>query len=240
MDEPNLQCVPKPRAYKVLLSPSDAAAAAVAASEEDQASGHALRTANLRAAFVAPPGCVLLSGAWVLLQSGWVGAVGIVALPVVTVCEHLHPCLVKQPIASFCKQRCLTHSSFCADPAADYRQIEFRLMAHFSGDDGLCRIFGDSAGADPFVLLAAQWLGIPASQVGEWHGGCCWHLHQTAQHSKCSIVQLMLSCHRCPHASLCHHFLSSFSFTGHPAAAGPRQAADVRPAVRHGCRQAGG
>lgn len=38
-------------------------------------------------------------------------------------------------------------------------------MAHFSGDEGLCRIFGDSGGADPFVLLAAQWLGIPASQV---------------------------------------------------------------------------
>ncbi|PRW44411.1 helicase and polymerase-containing TEBICHI isoform X1 [Chlorella sorokiniana] len=107
MDEPNLQCVPKPRAYKVLLSPSDAAAAA--GSGEDKASGHELRTANLRAAFVAPPGCVLLS--------------------------------------------------------ADYRQIEFRLMAHFSGDEGLCRIFGDAGGADPFVLLAAQWLGIPASQV---------------------------------------------------------------------------
>ena len=80
MDEPNLQCVPKPRAYKVLLSPSDVAAAAAATSDEDQASGHAMRTANLRAAFVAPPGCVLLSGAWVL-QSGWVGAGGTVALP---------------------------------------------------------------------------------------------------------------------------------------------------------------
>lgn len=60
MDEPNLQCVPKPRAYKVLLSSSQAAAG----SDADEASGHALRTANLRAAFVAPPGCVLLSGGW--------------------------------------------------------------------------------------------------------------------------------------------------------------------------------
>ena len=59
MDEPNLQTVPKPRAYKVLMSPSEAACAG----SEDQASGHALRTANLRVAFVAPPGCVLLSGA---------------------------------------------------------------------------------------------------------------------------------------------------------------------------------
>lgn len=58
-----------------------------------------------------------------------------------------------------------TSSCCCLPFAADYRQIEFRLMAHFSGDEGLCRIFGDSGGADPFVLLAAQWLGIPASQV---------------------------------------------------------------------------
>lgn len=38
-------------------------------------------------------------------------------------------------------------------------------MAHFSRDEGLCRIFGDGGGVDPFVLLAAQWLSIPASQV---------------------------------------------------------------------------
>lgn len=158
MDEPNLQCVPKPRAYKVLLSPSDAAAAAAAASEEDQASGHEMRTANLRAAFVAPPGCVLLSGAWVLHCGCGLD------------CEHLHPCVVKQPTASFCKQHCTMPPHSVLESAADYRQIEFRLMAHFSGDEGLCRIFGDSAGADPFVLLAAQWLGIPASQVGHWLG----------------------------------------------------------------------
>ena len=56
MDEPNLQTVPKPHAYKVLLSASDAAR------PSDQASAHAMRTANLRAAFVAPPGFLLLSG----------------------------------------------------------------------------------------------------------------------------------------------------------------------------------
>ena len=56
MDYPNLQCVPKPRAYKVLLTPSKQASAA------SDASAHTERTANLRAAFVAPPGFVLLSG----------------------------------------------------------------------------------------------------------------------------------------------------------------------------------
>lgn len=69
MDEPNLQCVPKPRAYKVLLSPADAAGAAGSAGE--QASGHEMRTANLRAAFVAPPGCVLLSGGFRLEGLPW-------------------------------------------------------------------------------------------------------------------------------------------------------------------------
>ena len=37
-------------------------------------------------------------------------------------------------------------------------------MAHFSGDAGLMRIFCDDA-ADPFALLAAQWLGTPAHQA---------------------------------------------------------------------------
>lgn len=63
MDEPNLQTVPKPRAYKVLRSASEAEAAAEGDAASAQSSGgHALRTANLRAAFVAPPGYVLLSG----------------------------------------------------------------------------------------------------------------------------------------------------------------------------------
>lgn len=72
MDEPNLQTVPKPRAYKVLRSSSEAEGAATAAAASEQGSAaHTQRTANLRAAFVAPPGYVLLSGA---SGGGWVGA----------------------------------------------------------------------------------------------------------------------------------------------------------------------
>lgn len=74
MDAPNLQCVPKPRAYKVLLAAGEAGISpgiggggsgnGGAPGGSDRGSGlHAMRTANLRAAFVAPPGCVLLSGA---------------------------------------------------------------------------------------------------------------------------------------------------------------------------------
>jgi hypothetical protein len=59
---------------------------------------------------------------------------------------------------------CLPCAALPPNCAADYRQIEFRLMAHFSGDAGLMRIFCDDA-ADPFALLAAQWLGTPAHQA---------------------------------------------------------------------------
>lgn len=64
MDEPNLQTVPKPQDYKVLLSQGSGGAAATdtASLASGPASAHATRTANLRAAFVAPPGHVLLSG----------------------------------------------------------------------------------------------------------------------------------------------------------------------------------
>ena len=38
-------------------------------------------------------------------------------------------------------------------------------MAHFSGDAGLALIFADDAGADPFALLAAQWLRVAPDAV---------------------------------------------------------------------------
>lgn len=80
MDEPNLQCVPKPRAYQVLLAPGEAGISpgvggggsdnGSAPGGSERGSGlHAMRTANLRAAFVAPPGCLLLSGR--ALGGGW-------------------------------------------------------------------------------------------------------------------------------------------------------------------------
>jgi hypothetical protein len=43
-------------------------------------------------------------------------------------------------------------------------------MAHFSGDAGLARIFA-CEGADPFRLLAAQWLGVAEAEVGRGGGG---------------------------------------------------------------------
>lgn len=40
--------------------------------------------------------------------------------------------------------------------SADFRQIELRIMAHFSQDNSLCTILKDPLG-DPFRILAAQW-----------------------------------------------------------------------------------
>lgn len=51
--------------------------------------------------------------------------------------------------------------------SADYRQLELRIMAHFSGDERLISAFkgGAEHGADPFVQLAAQWQNKPVAQV---------------------------------------------------------------------------
>lgn len=51
----------------------------------------------------------------------------------------------------------------CVILGADYCQIEFRLMAHFSGDASLVQAF--SCGDDPFKALAGNWLKKPADQV---------------------------------------------------------------------------
>jgi hypothetical protein len=85
MDEPNLQCVPKPRAYHVLLAAGEAGISpgvggggsgndgAPTGGGGERGSGlHAMCTANLRAAFVAPPGCLLLLGE--CLGGGWLRA----------------------------------------------------------------------------------------------------------------------------------------------------------------------
>ena len=47
---------------------------------------------------------------------------------------------------------------------ADYSQVELRMMAHMSGDQGLCELLADP-GRDPFLQLAARWKRVPAHQV---------------------------------------------------------------------------
>jgi DNA polymerase theta len=102
MDEPNLQNVPKPIHFHVAVTPGPEAVGDPLAEGAPAASRRRRHDCNLRRAFVAPPGCVLLS--------------------------------------------------------ADYRQLELRLMAHFSGDAALRAMLADGA-ADPFAALAARWLG---------------------------------------------------------------------------------
>ncbi|KAL4426098.1 hypothetical protein ABPG77_002684 [Micractinium sp. CCAP 211/92] len=53
----------------------------------------------------------------------------------------------------------------CVILSADYRQIELRMLAHFSGDEALCAMLADGQ-QDPFALLAASWLGKPLGEVG--------------------------------------------------------------------------
>ncbi|CAD7699534.1 unnamed protein product [Ostreobium quekettii] len=104
MDEPNLQTVPHPVDYETTASetPPD-----VLPTGDQPRSSYCF---NVRAAFRAPEGWLMLS--------------------------------------------------------ADYCQLEFRLMAHFSGDESLQQMFRDPGG-DPFRLLAAQWLDTPMDEVTE-------------------------------------------------------------------------
>ena len=80
--------------------------------------------------------------------------------------------------------------------AADFRQVEFRLMAHFSADPGLLHIFADSdadAAADPFRRLAAQWLDAPAEQVGPaFGGGGC--PYAAPHHPAAPLRMLLVAC----------------------------------------------
>eukprot|EP00198_Chlamydomonas_reinhardtii_P012144 XP_001701481.1 DNA polymerase theta [Chlamydomonas reinhardtii] len=126
MDEPNLQTVPRPVEYTFMASQlSQASAGTPPAAGADGAelkllpgeergggAGEGGRSVtlhfNLRSAFVAPPGYMVL--------------------------------------------------------AADYKQIELRLMAHFSSDAALCALLRNPA-QDPFILLAAEWKKVPVEQV---------------------------------------------------------------------------
>jgi DNA polymerase family A len=60
-------------------------------------------------------------------------------------------------------------SAFVAPPgfvllSADYRQIELRMMAHLSRDEGLCSLLCQTQ-TDPFRMLAAKWLRLEPDQV---------------------------------------------------------------------------
>ena len=47
---------------------------------------------------------------------------------------------------------------------ADYCQVELRMMAHLSADEGLCALLADPA-RDPFLQLASRWKRCPVAQV---------------------------------------------------------------------------
>jgi DNA polymerase theta len=117
VDEPNLQTVPKPIVYDLTEYVDGDGSGRGGGGGGGAAGGAAPRPpplpptkipVNVRAAIVAPPGCVLL--------------------------------------------------------AADYREMELRLAAHLSGDEGLMAGLA-AAGADPLAGLAAAVHGVPPAAV---------------------------------------------------------------------------
>jgi DNA polymerase-1 len=53
--------------------------------------------------------------------------------------------------------------------AADYSQIELRILAHYSGDQALCRAF--EQGEDIHCVVAAKIFGVPEAEVSETQRG---------------------------------------------------------------------
>ena len=57
--------------------------------------------------------------------------------------------------------------------SADYRQLELRVMAHMSGDEGLVQAFNHEGvpphhpDADPFRFLASRWQGVEKGKVSD-------------------------------------------------------------------------
>ncbi|XP_019381649.1 PREDICTED: DNA polymerase nu isoform X3 [Gavialis gangeticus] len=49
--------------------------------------------------------------------------------------------------------------------AADFSQIELRILAHLSCDPELLKLFQEPEISDVFTVLASQWKGIPSKQV---------------------------------------------------------------------------
>ncbi|KYO45655.1 HAUS augmin-like complex subunit 3 isoform A [Alligator mississippiensis] len=53
----------------------------------------------------------------------------------------------------------------CTFLAADFSQIELRILAHLSCDPELLKLFQEPESSDVFTVLASQWKGIPSEQV---------------------------------------------------------------------------
>lgn len=68
---------------------------------------------------------------------------------------------------SFCMRTAFVASSGTMLVAADYSQLELRLLAHLSGDAKLQTILNE--GQDVFKNLAASWNNIPFEQVADDH-----------------------------------------------------------------------
>lgn len=55
--------------------------------------------------------------------------------------------------------------SGCTLLAADFKQIELRILAHLSGDEKLLKLFHNKCSVDIFTNLASQWLVLPYNIV---------------------------------------------------------------------------
>lgn len=190
MDDPPLQTIPRPVDFQLELPDSQQAAAAAAGGAEAAGGvlspGSAVRLqqhqVNIRSAFVAPPGCVMLSADYAQIELRLVGAVGRlgtawasnsvsskggvraaadcnVAMPSNNLmCHDLQACIHK-PLLFVPRAAAMhSHMSVCCVCAC-------LQMAHLSGDPQMLVALAPHQ-QDPFVAMAAQWLKVNQAQVG--------------------------------------------------------------------------
>ncbi|XP_019631986.1 PREDICTED: uncharacterized protein LOC109475667 isoform X2 [Branchiostoma belcheri] len=71
----------------------------------------------------------------------------------------------KHETTSLCAREPYIAREGCSFLAADFQSIEFRLLAHFSKDPSLLKVFQGDDKKDVFVELTSQWMNVPPGSV---------------------------------------------------------------------------
>lgn len=66
-------------------------------------------------------------------------------------CHHSMECLLLQVVSNF--RLCFMASKGCVLVSADYRQLELRIMTHFTSDPMLIKFFTDDTQPDVFISV---------------------------------------------------------------------------------------
>ena len=77
--------------------------------------------------------------------------------------DHSHPLQTHSTPSSVCMRNVFVPFPGGVFLAADYSQLELRILAHVSGDEKLKRFLNGEG--DAFKMIAGEWLGLPPSSI---------------------------------------------------------------------------